>query len=145
MEVFDHFRPPVEIGYKRAEDKHFSLRVRTRYRLGVVCNAIVRHEGAHTHARFGLWRLGFYHLRSRAQLLRDCDPEPTILRYLAFLGFNLLHLPVRAAVALVRGDVRDLVVVLGSLAGWATCAVSPPRPTRDALRSTRIKTRAGAV
>lgn len=133
MEVFAAFRPPLSLrGYALLEDKHLSLRVATRYALGVVGGARVRHDRAPGGRPPGPV-LAFTEVRRRARLLRDCDPSPRAARYAAFLAVELVDVAVKLAVRLVRLRVRLLPAVLGSLAGWVSCVLAPPRRSADAL------------
>lgn len=144
-EVFDHFLPPRDLsGYALLEDKHLSLRVSTRYALGVLGDARVRHERAGG-GRPNRVRSAFTKVRREALLLRDCDPEPTFRRYAAFLGFGLVDLFVRSVVRISRMRWATIPDLVGSVAGWVSCVMSPPLPTRDALaapRSSRRKVQA---
>lgn len=132
-EVFDRFRPPRDLrGYALLEDKHLSLRVGTAFALGVLGNARVWHDRA-SGGRPKRMRMGFTRTRREALLLRDCDPRPTFRRYAAFLGFTAVDLVVRTIVRVARGKWQTIPDLVGSIAGWASCIVSPPGPTRDAL------------
>lgn len=136
--VFDHFLPPRDLpGYALLEDKHLSLRVSTRYALGVLGGALVWHERA-AGGRPKRVRSGFTRVRREALLLRDCDPAPTFRRYAAFLGFVLVDLAVRSIVRISRMRWETVPDLAGSIAGWVTCVISPPRPTRDALKAPRL-------
>lgn len=137
MEVFDHFLPPRELpGYALLEDKHLSLRVATRFALGVLGHALVWHDRA-SGGRPKRVRMGFTRVRREALLLRDCDPQPTLRRYTAHLAFVLLDLVVRSVVRISRMRWTAIPDLIGSIAGWVSCVVSPPGPTRDALASPR--------
>ena len=132
-EVFEHFRPPRDLrGYALLEDKHLSLRVGTSFKLGVLGRARVWHDRA-IGGRPNHVRMGFMRTRREALLLRDCDPTPTFRRYAAFLGFTGVDLIVRTLVRVARRRWQAIPDLVGSIAGWATCIVSPPGPTRDAL------------
>jgi glycosyltransferase involved in cell wall biosynthesis len=136
-EVFDYFLPPRDLrGYALLEDKHLSLRVRTRYALGVLGGAVVLHDRVGG-GRPGRVRMGFMRVRREALLLRDCDPEPTLRRYAAFLGFVLVDLAVRSVVRLSRLRWWTIPDLIGSAAGWVSCVIRPPGPTRDALTAPR--------
>ncbi len=133
MEVFDHFLPPRDLpGYALLEDKHLSLRVATRYTLGVLGRAVVWHDRA-TGGRPKRVRMGFTRVRREALLLRDCDPQPTMRRYAAFLGFVLIDLVVRSVVRITRMRWATIPDLVGSIAGWLSCIVRPPGPTADAV------------
>ncbi len=133
MEVFDHFLPPRDLtGYALLEDKHFSLRVATAYQVGVLGDALVWHVRSGG-GRPGLVRLGFQIVRRQALLLRDCDAEPRLSRYAAFLAFSVVDFALSAVVRLVLLRFGLLLQLLGSLIGWVTCVVSPPALTKEAL------------
>jgi hypothetical protein len=133
MEVFDRFLPPRELsGYALWEDVHLSLRVGTAFQLGVLGQARAWHHHA-AGGRPGRVRLGFQSFRRQALLLRDCDPHPTLRRYLAFLSFSFLDLLVRAAARTARLRFEALPHIVGSAAGWLSCIVSPPSPTSASL------------
>lgn len=133
IRVFDDYLPPSELdGYALYEDVHFSLRVATRYELGVMGNAVVQHH----HAPGGRPKrvgMALTRVRRLALLLRDCDPKPTLRRYAAFLGVTFVDILARAATALMQGRAKAVPGLLGSLLGWLSCVLAPPRPTRDAL------------
>ena len=137
-EVFDHFLPPLAMGSHDGEDKHFSLRVHTRFRLGVHGGVRMRHLHG-PGGRPGGSRLAYRYIRTRAILLRDCDPRLSLLRYLAFLGFNLLHLVVRLGTAIGRRHFGELENLGWSALGWLSCVVFPPRRTQDALEQEQRK------
>ena len=133
IEVFDQFLPPLALShYALGEDKHLSLRVGTHYKLGVLGEARIWHYHA-PGGRFPRFEMGYRALRNGAIILRDCDPNPKPRRYLAFLGFNLLHLWVSLLFILVKLELRKVPHFLGSLVGWLHCLLVPPKRTRDAL------------
>lgn len=132
-EVFDRYLPPAELGgYALWEDVHLSLRVGTSYRLGVLGDAHAWHHRA-AGGRPGKARIGFQSLRRQALVLRDCDPTPTRRRYVAFLAFSLLDVVARSVWSVVRLRPSVLPHQVGSVLGWLTCVLRPPRPTGDAL------------
>ncbi len=132
-EVFDHFLPPLQMpGYALNEDKHFSLRVGTRFRLAVHCGARASHLRAHS-GRPTRVRFAYDGVRAFALMIRECDPAPTIRRYLAFLAFQLLWIPAYLAGAIARRRVSDLKFALGLALGWISCVVHPPARTPDGL------------
>lgn len=132
-EVFDTFQPARDLrGYALLEDKHLSLRVGSRFKLGVLGHALVWHDRA-SGGRPRPIAMAFTRTRREALLLRDCDPHPTLRRYAAFVGFTAIDLAVRAVVRLVRGRWSMLPDLAGSIGGWITCVLRPPGPTRDAL------------
>lgn len=138
MEVFDRFLPPRALsGYALWEDVHLSLRVGTAYHLGVLGQAHASHHHA-AGGRPGRVRLGFQSFRRQALLLRDCDPHPTLRRYLAFLGFSFLDLLVRTVARSARLRFGALPHIFGSAAGWLSCVVRPPVPTSDSLGHLRV-------
>lgn len=140
-EVFDHFLPPRDLpGYALLEDKHLSLRVGTRYALGVLGGALAWHDRV-TGGRPERVRMAFMRVRREALLLRDCDPEPTLRRYATFLCFVLADLAVRSVVRISRMRWATIPDLAGSAAGWLSCILSPPRPTRDALAAPRASRR----
>jgi hypothetical protein len=137
MEVFEHFLPPRELpGYALLEDKHLSLRVGTRYGLGVLGRAEVRHD-REAAGRPQRVRMGFTRVRWEALLLRDCDARPTLRRYAAFVGFVLIDLVVRTLVRISRMRWAAIPDLVGSIAGWVSCIVYPPGPTKDAVAVAR--------
>lgn len=139
MEVFDHFLPPRALpGYALLEDKHFSLRVASSYDVGVLGNAVVWHERTGG-GRPGTMRLGFQLVRRQALLLRDCDSEQRLGRYVAFLSFMLVDFALSAVVRLVLLRFRSLLELAGSVVGWVSCLVAPPRRTIDALVRRRAR------
>jgi glycosyltransferase involved in cell wall biosynthesis len=126
--------PPLAFeGYAQSEDKHLSLRVGIRYSLGVLGAALARHEPAEGGGRWGPARKGFMRVRHAAIMLKDCDPEPTKRRYLRFLMFRAVDVPMRIALALINRHWKALPSVLGAAAGWLSCVVWPPRRTDQAL------------
>lgn len=132
-EVFDRFLPPRELGgYALWEDVHLSLRVGTAFKLGVLGQARAWHNRA-PGGRPGRVRLGFQSLRRQALILRDCDPAPSWRRYAAFLAFAFPDLVVRTAISVVRLRWSALPDLVGSMGGWISCVVRPPRTTSDAL------------
>jgi glycosyltransferase involved in cell wall biosynthesis len=136
-EVFDHFAPPSEVaGYAVGEDKHLSLRVRTRYRLVVEPRAGLRHLRAEG-GRPKRFRRTIQRVRMDARLLRECDPNPSILRYASFIGATFLHALTMLVVRLGKRRVRDLDAVAAMLIGMLSCVVAPPRRTRAALDTAR--------
>jgi hypothetical protein len=140
-EVFDHFMPPVEVsGYALGEDKHLSLRVRTRYRLVVHPGAGLLHLRAEG-GRPKRFHRTVQRVRMDARLLRDCDPAPSVRRYTAYLGATMLHSAVMLAVRIAQLQFRDLDLVAASVVGCVSCIFSPPRRTRDALPSAVRPTR----
>lgn len=133
MEVFDRFLPPLALaGYALLEDKHFSLRVASAYRLGVLGDARLWHDRVEG-GRPRRVAMGYVQIRHEALMLRDCDPAPTVRRYLAFLGFTLVDLLVRTVLSVMTLRPRNLPRILGQGAGWVSCVLAPPRPTQDAL------------
>ena len=139
MDVFDHFLPPRALpGYALMEDKHFSLRVASSYDVGVLGDAVVWHKRTGG-GRPGTMRLGFQAVRRQALLLRDCDPAARPSRYLAFLSFLLVDFVVSAVVRLALLRFRSLIELFGSVFGWISCVVAPPRRTIDALVPRRTK------
>jgi len=134
MAVFDRFLPPAQLtGFRGAEDKHLSLRVATVFRLGILGEARCWHYHVPGGPRLNKFMTAYGLMRNKAIILRDCDPNPTARRYLAFLGFNLLHLTVRLFVMVARIELHQVPDFLGSLLGWAHCLLIPPKPTGDAL------------
>lgn len=132
-EVFDRFLPPLHMpGYALNEDKHFSLRVGTRFRLAVHCGARASHMRAAT-GRPPLVRFAYNGVRALALMIRECDLSPTVRRYLAFLAFQLLWIPPYVAGAIARRRPSDLKFALGMALGWISCIIRPPRRTPDGL------------
>jgi GT2 family glycosyltransferase len=132
-EVFDKFLPPRELGgYALWEDVHLSLRVGTAFKLGVLGQAHAWHHRA-PGGRPSRIRLGFQSQRRQALVLRDCDPRPTRRRQAAFLAFSLVDLMARTIVRLLRLRVDAIPDLVGSIGGWISCIVAPPRPTIDAI------------
>ncbi len=144
-EVFDRFLPPRGLGgYALWEDVHLSLRVGTAFKLGVLGQARAWHHRA-PGGRPSRVRLGFQSQRRQALVLRDCDPRPTKRRYAAFLAFSLVDLLVRTIVRLLRLRIDGIPDLVGSIGGWASCLVAPPRPTVDALVNRRLRLRREAA
>lgn len=145
-EVFEHFLPPTVMdGYALLEDKHLSLRVGSRYKLGVLGSAKVRHERAGG-GRPKRVSMASARVRREALLLRDCDPTPSLRRYIAFLAVTLLDLLVLAMTMLRSPSVASLQRLIGSLGGLFSCLIWPPRRSNDALsKPSRSRTRAPAL
>lgn len=132
-EVFDGFKAPERLeGYALGEDKHLSVRVASRYRIGVLGQARVWHEVAEG-GRTSRMAMAYHYLRNQAVILRDCDPRPTLGRYMRFLSYHGINLVVRTVVALAHGRFASLRLLAGSWAGWLSCIVRPPRRSDDAV------------
>jgi hypothetical protein len=132
-EVFDHFRSPLALrGYGFGEDKHFSLRVRTKFLLGVHGGVRMWHLQAPS-GRPNRRQLGYTYYRTLAILLRDCDADRPIFRYVAFLAFHFVDLFVQLGLLLWERRFSDFGLLGWKILGWLSCIVSPPRRTPDAL------------
>jgi GT2 family glycosyltransferase len=131
--VFDEFLPPADIpGYALGEDKHLSLRVRSKHRLAIFPGAGVRHLHA-PGGRPERMKLAFQRVRANVSFVRDCDPHPTVRRVAACIGFHMLEALAQVCVRLVRGRFADVGESLASLAGALSCIVTPPRRSAYAL------------
>ncbi len=134
MSVFDDVLPPIKFaGYRGGEDKHLSLRVGLRYRLGVLGEARIQHHSARGGARPGKFRTAYLEMRNKAIILKDCDPKPTIGRYLSFLGFNFLNLGARLILLMALREFNQVTHFAGSLTGLLHCTVAPPRSSPDSM------------
>ena len=133
MEALDRFLPPIALTqYALGEDKHWSLRIGSEYLLGILGTAKLWHYHS-PGGRANRLTMGYMSIRNHAIILRDCDPNPTARRYLAFLGFNLLHLCIRLFFIVVKFEFQQVPHFLGSLVGWIHCLLVPPKSTCDAL------------
>jgi glycosyltransferase involved in cell wall biosynthesis len=131
-EVFNEFRPPVDLaGYALGEDKHFGLRVHSGYRMAIVPDATLRHLHA-LGGRPRRLRLAFQRARANARFVRECDPDPSWLRYAACVLFHVANGSVEFVVRVMRGRVFEGAESLASVAGALSCVV-PPALTADAL------------
>lgn len=147
MDVFEHFLPPsIMDGYALLEDKHLSLRVATRFRLGVLGQAHVWHD-RYEGGRPRRFAMGYGQIRREALLLRDCDPSPSWLRYVVFLVFTFGDLMLQTVANLLTLRRDALPRLLGRAAGWVACVVRPPPASQDALvpsgRGQRVNRRLG--
>lgn len=138
-EVFARFNFALEVSSHEGEDKHLSIRVGSAYRLGIHRGAKLwhLHTGGGRPARL---TIAYQSFRMRARLLRECDPRPSLLRYVVFIAFFAMHTTVQLAVRLAKLHVRDLGVIGAYYVGLVSCIIRPPARGRDALPVTRRRT-----
>jgi glycosyltransferase involved in cell wall biosynthesis len=125
-EVFDHFRPSLAFPNYSGEDKHFSLRVRARYELGVHAGADAWHFNA-PGGRPRRFRAAYRKPRTLARLILECEPKAPTRRFVAFLGFQFVDLIVQVVDRVYTRRFEDLHLLFGTLLGWLSCIIVPPR------------------
>lgn len=130
--LYEFAQPSQYQGYAAGEDKHFSLRVRSRYRIGVLGTAMAvhLHQGG---GRPRYARVGIGAMLGRARCLRDCDPRPTARRYLAFIAFHTFDLLIGTFAAFAQLEPKKIAAMLGWWTGLIKVALSPPPRSPEAL------------
>jgi len=112
--------PDSNFPYGGGEDKHLTLRISYKYKLGVLGTARLRHD----HDPGGARRNPFYHgvisTRTQAVMLSECDPNPTRKRYMTYLVYKFVDLLVGMVATVVyrKFQRRHLVRLAGSWVGW---------------------------
>lgn len=107
------------------EDKHLGLRISQKYPLAIVGTARLHHDRVLGGARISPYKQSIRTMRNRAVILRECDPDPTWLRYLTFLGFQWIDL-LRKTILMILFSRQRAKRTGGEWIGWIWNVILPP-------------------
>jgi glycosyltransferase involved in cell wall biosynthesis len=112
------------------EDKHLTLRISQSHLLGVLGAARLLHDRAPGGVRKSKLHHAIRSMRNKAVILKECDPCPSLRRYLVFLVYQPLDLACLTVRCLLAGRWREMDRVLGYWVGWLWNLIAPPRPRK---------------
>ena len=124
--VISEIRPNPKFVFG-GEDKHWTLRISQKYKLGVLGEARLRHEHFQGGVRKPRLRQGRISMRNKAIILRDCDPHPTFKRYVVFIVYHLIDMIRMTVTYTLKSRWNDFDWIVGHWLGWLWNLVSIPK------------------
>jgi glucosyl-dolichyl phosphate glucuronosyltransferase len=126
-EVFECFRPNTDIFTYGGEDKEFSLRVKRKYRLAVVCDALVEHFKVAGGARKNPFTNGFYTVRNWLYIYINCFENPSFFKKLKlniYFGLDSARMFLASAFHL---QIKTMLKAVGITCGTIFYFFVPPK------------------
>lgn len=134
-EVFSEFRPDEKFLFG-GEDKHFSLRVKKKWKLGVLGDAHLMHEHVGGGVRKPRLEQSFISMRNKAIIMNECTPYEVglinyFIRYLSFLTYNIIELVRKSITALALVEHQNFQALIGEWAALVLNVIFPPIRKRN--------------
>ena len=123
--VIDQIRPFSNFKFG-GEDKHWTLRISQKHKIGVLGNARLSHEHVSIGVRKSPFKQGMISERNLAIILVECDGSITSKRYIVFLFYKALKNLIDTIIILISFRFDMIPLLLGRWVGWF-CNFIPPR------------------
>ena len=112
------------------EDKHWTLRISQKYKIGVLGQAKLIHEHVDIGVRKSKFRQGMISERNLAIILIECGKSNPIPRYFAFIFYKAFKNLIDTIISLILLQFNTIPILLGRWVGFIWNLV-PPKNTND--------------
>ena len=123
--IIDDIRPDSNFKFI-GEDKHWTLRISQKYKIGVLGNAKLIHDHVSVGVRKTPFKRELEAERNLAIILVDCDENLTLRRYLFFFSYRVIKNTIDIILNIYRLRFDMLTTILGRFIG-SIINIIPPR------------------